>query len=42
VAAGALRRAGHTLSFMRFLRVGIPMALLSMLVATAWLLLVLV
>jgi Na+/H+ antiporter NhaD/arsenite permease-like protein len=42
VAAGALRRAGHTLNFMRFLRVGIPMTLLSMLVATLWLLLVLV
>jgi Na+/H+ antiporter NhaD/arsenite permease-like protein len=40
VAAGALRRAGHVISFVRFLRVGIPMTLLSMVVATAWLLLV--
>ncbi|MEW6582425.1 MAG: ArsB/NhaD family transporter [Actinomycetota bacterium] len=40
VAAGALRRAGHRLSFMRFLRLGVPMTLLSMVVATGWLLLV--
>lgn len=42
VAAGALRRAGHTLSFMRFLRIGIPMTLLSLVVATLWILLVVV
>lgn len=40
VAAGALRRAGQRISFMQFLKIGVPMTLLSMIVATAWLLLV--
>jgi Na+/H+ antiporter NhaD/arsenite permease-like protein len=40
VAAGAVRRAGRELSFMQFLRVGVPATLLSMAVATAWLVLV--
>jgi Na+/H+ antiporter NhaD/arsenite permease-like protein len=39
VAAGVVRRAGRELSFMRFLRVGVPATLISMTVATAWLLL---
>jgi Na+/H+ antiporter NhaD/arsenite permease-like protein len=39
VAAGALRRAGQAISFMQFLKIGIPMTLLSMVVATGWLLL---
>lgn len=39
VAAGALRRAGRELSFMRFLRVGVPATLVSMAVATLWILL---
>jgi len=38
VAAGAVRRAGLELSFMRFLKVGVPATLVSMLVGTAWLL----
>jgi Na+/H+ antiporter NhaD/arsenite permease-like protein len=38
VAAGALRRAGRELSFLRFLRVGVPATLVSMLVATVWIL----
>ena len=40
VAAGALRRAGRELSFMRFLRVGVPATMASMAVATLWILLV--
>jgi len=40
VAAGALRRAGRELSFMRFLRVGVPATMASMVVATLWILLV--
>jgi Na+/H+ antiporter NhaD/arsenite permease-like protein len=40
VAAGALRKGGRELSFMRFLRVGVPATLASMVVATAWILLV--
>ena len=40
VAAGALRKAGRELSFMRFLRVGVPATLVSMAVATLWILLV--
>jgi Na+/H+ antiporter NhaD/arsenite permease-like protein len=39
VAAGAVRRAGRELSFMRFLRVGVPATLVSMAVGTGWLLL---
>lgn len=39
VAAGALRRVGHRISFMQFLKIGVPMTLLSMVVGTAWLLL---
>jgi Na+/H+ antiporter NhaD/arsenite permease-like protein len=38
VAAGAVRRAGLELSFMRFLKVGVPATLVSMLVGSAWLL----
>jgi Na+/H+ antiporter NhaD/arsenite permease-like protein len=40
VAAGALRRAGRELSFMRFMRVGVPATMASMVVATLWILLV--
>jgi Na+/H+ antiporter NhaD/arsenite permease-like protein len=40
VAVGALRRAGRELSFMRFLRVGVPATMASMVVATLWILLV--
>lgn len=40
VAAGALRRGGQRVTFMQFLKIGVPMTLLSMLVATVWLLLV--
>ena len=40
VAAGALRRAGRELSFMRFLRVGVPATMASMVIATLWILLV--
>jgi Na+/H+ antiporter NhaD/arsenite permease-like protein len=40
VAAGALRRGGRELSFMRFLRVGVPATIASMVVATLWLLMV--
>jgi Na+/H+ antiporter NhaD/arsenite permease-like protein len=40
VAAGALRRAGRELSFVRFLRVGVPATIASMAVATLWILLV--
>jgi Na+/H+ antiporter NhaD/arsenite permease-like protein len=40
VAAGALRRGGRELSFARFLRVGVPATMASMVVATAWILLV--
>ncbi len=40
VAAGALRRAGRELSFMRFLRVGVPATIASMVVATLWIILV--
>ncbi len=39
VAAGAVRRAGRELSFMRFLKIGVPATLLSMVIGTAWLLL---
>jgi len=39
VAAGAVRRAGKELSFIRFLRVGVPATLGSMVIGTAWLLL---
>lgn len=42
VAAGALRRSGHVITFGQFLKIGIPMTLLSMAVATAWMLLVVV
>jgi Na+/H+ antiporter NhaD/arsenite permease-like protein len=38
VAAGAVRRAGLELSFMRFLKVGVPATLVSMVVGTLWLL----
>jgi Na+/H+ antiporter NhaD/arsenite permease-like protein len=38
VAAGAVRRAGLELSFVRFLKVGVPATIVSMLVGTAWLL----
>lgn len=40
VAAGAMRRAGRELSFMRFLRVGVPATMASMLVAALWIILV--
>jgi Na+/H+ antiporter NhaD/arsenite permease-like protein len=40
VAAGALRRTGRELSFMRFLRVGVPATMASMVVATLWMILV--
>jgi Na+/H+ antiporter NhaD/arsenite permease-like protein len=40
VAAGAMKRAGRELSFMRFLRVGVPATMASMVVATLWLVLV--
>lgn len=40
VAAGATRRAGYELSFVRFLKVGVPATIASMMVATVWLLLV--
>ncbi|MCB0881929.1 MAG: ArsB/NhaD family transporter [Thermoleophilia bacterium] len=40
VAAGALRRADHRITFGQFLAVGVPMTLLSLAVATAWMLLV--
>ncbi len=40
VAAGAMKRAGRELSFMRFLRVGVPATMASMVVATLWLILV--
>lgn len=40
VAAGALRKAGRELSFMRFLRVGVPATLVSMVVATLWIIFV--
>jgi Na+/H+ antiporter NhaD/arsenite permease-like protein len=40
IAAGALRRARRELSFMRFLRVGVPATLASMVVATLWIVLV--
>jgi Na+/H+ antiporter NhaD/arsenite permease-like protein len=40
VAAGALRRAGKELSFMRFLRVGVPVTIASMVVGTLWIILV--
>lgn len=36
VGAGALRRAGQTITFGDFLKIGVPMTLLSMAVATAW------
>jgi Na+/H+ antiporter NhaD/arsenite permease-like protein len=40
VAAGALRKGGRELSFMRFLKVGVPATIASMVVATFWILLV--
>lgn len=40
VAAGAMRKAGRDLSFVRFLRVGVPATLASMVVATLWLIMV--
>jgi Na+/H+ antiporter NhaD/arsenite permease-like protein len=40
VAAGALHRAGRELSFVRFLRVGVPATMISMVVGTLWILLV--
>lgn len=40
VAAGALRRAGQGISFVEFAVIGIPMTLLSLGVATAWMLVV--
>lgn len=39
VAAGAMERSGQRISFLRFLRFGVPATLLSMAVGTAWLLL---
>ncbi len=39
VAAGALDRSGQPVSFVRFLRFGVPVTLISMLVGTGWLLL---
>jgi Na+/H+ antiporter NhaD/arsenite permease-like protein len=42
VAAGALRKGGRKLSFMRFLKVGVPATIASMVVATLWILLVVV
>lgn len=41
VAAGAVRRAGRELGFISFLRIGVPATLLSMVVGTAWLLVLL-
>jgi Na+/H+ antiporter NhaD/arsenite permease-like protein len=38
VAAGVVRRAGLELTFMRFLRTGVLVTLVSMLIGTAWLL----
>lgn len=40
VGAGALRRAGHSVTFVGFLKVGVPLTLLSMVVATGWVLLI--
>jgi Na+/H+ antiporter NhaD/arsenite permease-like protein len=40
VAVGALQRAGRSLSFVRFLRVGVPATIASMIVGTLWILLV--
>ena len=40
VAAGALQRAGQALSFVRFLRVGVPATIASMIVGTLWIVLV--
>lgn len=40
VAAGALRRSGQNITFGRFLAVGAPMTLLSLVVATGWMLVV--
>ena len=36
VAAGALRRSGHDIRFQDFLKIGIPLTLISMVVATGW------
>ncbi len=41
VASGAVTRAGRSLSFRRFLKVGIPATMASMLVGTVWLLILL-
>jgi Na+/H+ antiporter NhaD/arsenite permease-like protein len=38
-ATGVLKRTGHTVSFVRFLAVGLPVTLLSLVIATAYLLL---
>lgn len=36
VAAGALRRSGHDIRFQDFLKIGVPLTLISMVVATSW------
>jgi Na+/H+ antiporter NhaD/arsenite permease-like protein len=36
VAAGALRRSGHDIRFQDFLKIGVPLTLISMAVATGW------
>lgn len=36
VAAGALRKSGYRVTFMQFLRLGVPMTLVSLVVATGW------
>lgn len=41
VAAGAVTRAGRRLSFWRFLKVGVPATIASMLVGTVWILVLL-
>ena len=41
VAAGAVTRAGRRLSFVRFLKVGVPATLASMLVGSVWILVLL-
>jgi Na+/H+ antiporter NhaD/arsenite permease-like protein len=39
VAAGSLGRSGYRVTFLRFLRIGVPVTILSMAVGTGWLLL---
>ncbi len=39
-ASGIAKREGHHISFLRFLAVGLPVAVLSLIVASAWILLV--